>query len=175
MTGMTLAKGPAAMSTTTAPRTTALPVPSAATLWRLVLGGAAGFGIWEVFAATATHWAAGFPLQPPELVKSLFQHRLGWTISTPMAELLHGLTGLLGYPLAYFVLSRLFPQVAMPAIGWIWGVITYFIALGFFAPLAGQPFLLHEYPVLSFMSLVGHAIYGYVAAAVFEALERDAA
>jgi hypothetical protein len=159
-------------ATASLPRT--LPIPSLGTVWRLTLGGAAGFGIWEVFAATATHWAAGFPLQPPELVKSLFSHQLGWTISTPMAELLHGFTGLAGYPLAYFVLSRLFPQIAMPASGWIWGVITYFIALGFFAPLAGQPFLLHNVPVLSFMSLVGHAIYGYVAALVFEVLEREA-
>ena len=119
-------------------QTAMLPLPSLATLGRLCLGGAAGFGIWEVFAATLTAWAAGFPLQPPELVKSLFQHQLGLEITTPMAELLHGFTGIAGYPLAYFVLSRLMPRVAMPARGWIWGVITYFIALGFFAPLAGQ-------------------------------------
>lgn len=154
-------------------RPPAFSIPSARTVWHLFLGGAAGFGIWEVFAATLTAWAAGFPLQPPELVKSLFQHQLGLTISTPMAELLHGLTGLIGYPLAYLVLSRLLPAVGMPAIGWIWGVITYFIALGFFAPLAGQPFLLLNVPVLSFMSLIGHAIYGYVAALVFEVLERN--
>jgi hypothetical protein len=159
------------MSAGTSP---SIAIPSAGTIWHLTLGGAAGFGIWEVFAATATAWAAGFPLQPPELVKSLFQHQLGLTISTPFAELLHGFTGLLGYPLAYFMLSRAFPRVGMPAMGWIWGVATYFIALGFFAPLAGQAFLLHNYPVLSIMSLIGHAIYGYVAALVFEALERQA-
>jgi hypothetical protein len=151
-----------------------LAIPSAGTVWRLVLGGAAGLGIWEVFSRTLTHWAAGFPLQPPELVKSLFEHQLGLAISTPMAELLHGFTGLVGYPIAYFVLSRFLPMIGMPAIGWIWGVITYFIALGFFAPLAGQPFLLHSFPVLSIMSLIGHAIYGYVAAEVFEVLERRA-
>lgn len=154
--------------------TPSLALPSMRTIWHLFLGGAAGLGIWEVFATTLTAWAAGFPLEPPELVKSLFQHQLGLTISRPLAELLHGFTGLIGYPVAYFVLSRLLPQISMPAIGWIWGVITYFIALGFFAPLAGQPFLLLNYPVLSFMSLVGHAIYGYVAALVFEALEREA-
>ncbi len=159
---------------TLAQRETTIAIPTAGTLWRLTLGGAAGLGIWEVFSRTLTHWAAGFPLQPPELVKSLFDHQLGLTVSTPMAELLHGFTGLIGYPLAYFALSRLLPRIGMPAIGWFWGVITYFIALGFFAPLAGQPFLLHTYPVLSFMSLVGHAIYGWVAAEVFETLERRA-
>jgi hypothetical protein len=151
----------------------AFAIPSAGTIWRLILGGAAGFGVWEVFAATLTAWAAGFPLEPPELVKSLFQHQLGLTIATPMAELLHGFTGLVGYPLAYFGFARL-SGLRMPLVGWVWGVITYFIALGFFAPLAGQPFLLHNYPVLSLMSLIGHAIYGYVAAVVFEALERRA-
>lgn len=150
----------------------AFALPTARTIWHLFLGGAAGFGIWEVFAATFTAWAAGFPLQPPELVKSLFEHQLGLTISNPVAELLHGLTGLIGYPVAYLLLSRLLPQIGMPAIGWIWGVITYFIALGLFAPLAGQPFLLHNLPVLSMMSLIGHAIYGYVAALVFETFER---
>lgn len=155
-------------------RAFALPIPSTRAIWHLFLGGAAGLGIWEVFAATLTAWAAGFPLEPPELVRSLFQHQLGLSVSRPLAELIHGLTGLIGYPLGYFVLSRLFPRIGMPAMGWIWGIITYFIALGFFAPLAGQPFLLNNYPVLSFMSLVGHAIYGYVAAAVFETLERKA-
>jgi hypothetical protein len=150
-------------------------IPSARTLWHLFLGGAAGFGFWEFFASSFTHWAAGFPLQPPELVKSLLNHQLGLTISDPAAALLHGLTGLLFYPIGYFVLSRLFPQLGVTAAGWIWGVITYFIALGFFAPLAGQPLLLHPYPVLSLMSLIGHAIYGYLAALVFETLEKAAA
>jgi hypothetical protein len=148
-------------------------IPSARTLWALFLGGAAGLGFWEFFAATFTHWAAGFPLQPPELVKSLFQHQLGLTVSDPMAALLHGLTGLIFYPIGYYVVSRALPFIGMPTIGWIWGVITYFIALGFFAPLAGQPFLLLNVPVLSLMSLIGHAIYGYLAAVVFERFERE--
>jgi hypothetical protein len=59
--------------------------------------------------------------------------------------------------------------------GWIWGVITWFIALGFFAPLAGQNFLLYDLPVLSFMSLVGHAIYGWVAVIVFHRLQGTSA
>jgi hypothetical protein len=150
------------------------PLLNPGTLWRLFLGGAAGLGFWEFFAATATHWAAGFPLQPPELIKSLFEHRFGLTVSAPMAELLHGLTGLIFYPIGYFLLSRMFPKLGVTVAGWIWGVITYFIALGFFAPLAGQTFLLLDVPVLSFMSLVGHAIYGYIAAIVFEQFEKAA-
>ncbi len=79
---------------------------------------------------------------------------------------MHYLIGILFYPLAYLALTRYVRSFGMPTDGSIWGVTTYFIALGFFAPLAGQTFLLLDVPRLSFMSLVGPAIYGYVAAYV---------
>ncbi|WP_342360942.1 hypothetical protein [Terrarubrum flagellatum] len=156
------------MTAIAAPRADA--APDFRTLILLAVGGCAGLGFWEMWAATATSWAAGFPLQPPELIKSLFSHQLGLTLSTEQAVLLHALTGIVGYPVGYFVLSRYIWSFGWPADGWIWGVITYFIALGFFAPLAGQYFLLRDVPVLSFMSLVGHAIYGWLAAWTFERL-----
>ncbi|WP_157089638.1 DUF6789 family protein [Bosea sp. WAO] len=149
-------------------------LPSARTLTNLTLGGFAGLGFWELFSAVPTAWLAEFPLEPPELVKSLFAHQLGLTLSTPAAKLLHFVTGFLLYPLGYWVLTRRVKSFGMPADGWIWGVITYFIALAFFAPLAGQHFLLNDVPRLSLMSLLGHAIYGYVAARVFEELETRA-
>jgi hypothetical protein len=50
-----------------------------------------------------------------------------------------------------------------------WGSFTWFNALGIMAPLAGLPFLLLEWGGgLSFMSYVGHIIYGFTAAYVFE-------
>ncbi len=146
-------------------------VPSLRTIVNLAIGGFAGLGFWEAFSAVPTAWAAGFPLEPPELVRSLFSHQLGLTISLTTAKLLHYLTGFLFYPIGYWIVTRWIRSFGMPADGWIWGIITYFIALGFFAPLAGQQFLLRDVPVLSFMSLIGHAAYGYVAAIVFERLE----
>lgn len=148
-----------------------LAIPTSKTVINLMLGGCAALGFWELFSAVPTAWFAEYPLEPPELVRSLFKHQLGLEIGTPTAKLLHYLTGILFYPLAYFILTRHVRSFGMPADGWIWGVITYFIALGFFAPLAGQTFLLLDVPRLSFMSLVGHAIYGYIAAYVFEQLE----
>lgn len=149
-------------------------LPSTRTVTNLALGGFAGLGFWELFSAVPTAWLAEFPLEPPELVKSLFAHQLGLTLSTPSAKLLHFVTGFLFYPLGYWLLTRRVKSFGMPADGWIWGVITYFIALAFFAPLAGQHFLLNDVPRLSLMSLLGHAIYGYVAARVFEELETRA-
>ncbi len=53
-----------------------------------------------------------------------------------------------------------------------WGNFTWFFALGLMAPIAGLSFyLLGEGGELSYMSLVGHVIYGYLAALVFEKLE----
>jgi hypothetical protein len=50
-----------------------------------------------------------------------------------------------------------------------WGSFTWFNALGLMAPLAGLPFLLLDWGGgLSFMSYVGHVIFGFVAALVFE-------
>jgi len=52
------------------------------------------------------------------------------------------------------------------------GSFTWFNALGIFAPVAGLPFLLMEWGGgLSFMSWVGHILFGFVAAYVFERLE----
>jgi hypothetical protein len=144
------------------------------TIRNLAIGGFAGLGLWEVFSAVPTFLVAGIALEPPELVRSLFHHQLALDLPLVWAKALHYLTGIIGYPLGYFILSRAIKSFGWPADGWIWGVITYFIALGFFAPLAGQPFLLHSYPALSFMSLVGHALYGWLAAWVFERLERQA-
>jgi hypothetical protein len=50
-----------------------------------------------------------------------------------------------------------------------WGSFTWFNALGIMAPAAGLPFLLIDWGGgLSFMSYVGHVIYGFVAAIAFE-------
>lgn len=57
----------------------------------------------------------------------------------------------------------------------VWGTFTWLNALGIFAPIAGLTFyLLGEGGQLSFMSFVGHVIYGAVAAWIFEAREEKA-
>ena len=118
---------------TTATMTRSFALPSTRTVINRALGGFAGLGFWELFSAVPTAWFAEFPLEPPELVKALFYHQLGLTISTPTAKLLHFVTGFLFYPLGYWILTRRVKSFGMPADGWIWGVITYFIALAFFA------------------------------------------
>ena len=53
-------------------------------------------------------------------------------------------------------------EIALLADCLSWGSFTWFNALGVMAPLAGLPFLLMEWGgALSFMSYVGHIIYGF--------------
>jgi hypothetical protein len=153
-------------------RPAARAIPTPRNLWHLVLGGFAATGFYEVWANWPTALFAGYPLEPPALIKSLFAHRLGVAVPDVWAKALHYVTGFAFYPLGYWIQTRGVRSFGTAADGWIWGVITYFIALGFFAPLAGFPFLLiGDNERLSLMSLIGHAIYGYVLAVVFEALE----
>ncbi len=139
--------------------------------WFLFLGGCAGLGIWEAFSNVPTAIVAGFPLQPSDLVKGVAQALLGLEISETLAKLVHYATATIFYPICYLILTRGIRNFGMPANGLIWGVLTWFLALGILAPIAGQRFLLLDIPALTLMSLIGHVLYGYIAATVFEALE----
>lgn len=135
----------------------------------LMIGGLAGFALWEAWAAIPTPLVAGGPLEPPALIKALFMAQLGFEPPHVVAVLLHFLTGVLFYPLGYFLITRNIGSLGRPLDGWLWGAFTTFIALGVFAPLAGLPFMLLAWGgQLTLMSTIGHAIYGALAAHVFE-------
>ena len=200
-----------------------LRVPSVATIGRLALGGLAGLMIWEAWARLLTPLVLGGPLEPAGLVISLVGRWTGLALDRLPAEAIHYVIGIVGYPAAYWIISRLLPRwslvldlgvwaiftgfLLVSAIGggidmsllafWVvvsvvtatrafnpsglladclsWGSFTWFNALGIMAPLAGLPFLLVAWGGgLSFMSYVGHVIYGFAAALVFEVLERRA-
>ena len=195
-------------------------VPSLRTAANLFIGGYVALMAWEIWARVLTPWIIGGPLEPPGLVISLVQAWTGHELSLPTATAAHFIVGIVGYPIAYYVVSRFLPrwEAILTAGVWIaftlflagmavkgsltgamaafwgvvtavsavrflplpprfiaclaWGSFTWFNALGIFAPLAGLPFLLIEWGGdLSFMSYVGHVIFGFVAAWVFEMLE----
>ena len=200
-----------------------LPIPSAATLGRLFVGGFAGLMVWEAWARLLTPLVLGGPLEPAELVISLVRTWTGYELARLPAEAAHYVIGIAGYPIVYFAVSRLlkrwgllldlavwavFTAFVLKALAqgaadgsmlafwcvvalvtatrainpnprlanWIsWGSFTWFNALGIMAPLAGLPFLLMDWGGgLSFMSYVGHVIYGLVAAMTFELAEARA-
>jgi hypothetical protein len=193
------------------------PLPSLGAVGQLFAGGFAGLMIWEVWARFITVIVLGGPLEPAGLVTSLVQHWTGYQMPRLAAEGAHYVIGIVGYPVAYFVISRSFrgwastldggvwaiftifaaysllhgAETTFMGVFWLvvtavtatsfinrnalvadclsWGSFTWFNALGIMAPLAGLPFLLMEWGgALSFMSYLGHIIYGFTAAYVFE-------
>jgi len=138
----------------------------ARTLVNLCIGGAAGLLAWELFARLLTPQVIGGPLEPASLIISLFENLFAFNPGRPAAEALHYVTGIAGYPLAYWILTRMARSLGPTLDGLLWGVATWVIALGLFASLAGLPFMLGFIP-LSWMSLVGHMLYAMVAVSVF--------
>ena len=199
-------------------------LPSAATLKHLFTAGYIALMAWEIWSRTITDWVVGGPLEPPALVVSLVEHWTGYELRFSVATFLHYVVGIVGYPLAYYYISRglrnwsLILDVLVLGIftlflGWriakygfepgnalfwlvvalftasrfinpsalwrdslSWGSFTWYNALGIMAPLAGLPFLLLDAaPLLSFMSWVGHILFGFLVAFVFEKLEAKSA
>lgn len=195
-------------------------IPDALTLGHLAAGGVAGLLLWEVFARVVTKAVLGYPLEPAGLIDAIFQHQLGLSVNVWVREALHYAVGIIGYPLAFFIVSRLIPRwsavldalvfatfslavgahmagngLSLGLVGfWIavtlliasrfinpnvglrdaisWGTFTWLNALGIMAPIGGLSFyLLGEGGDLSFMSFVGHVVYGAVAVLVFNRLQ----
>jgi len=198
-------------------------IPSRKTILHLCAGGYIALMAWEIWARTITVWVLGNPLEPPGLVISLVQFWTHYELSLATATFIHYCLGIIGYPVLYYIVSRIYKQwgLLLDAIVWAlfsaflifsyahdqltsfagffwlfvtvvtatrffnpssfianclsWGSFTWFNALGIFAPLAGLPFLLMAWGGgLSFMSYVGHVLFGFVAAYVFEKLEGNA-
>lgn len=150
-------------TTLTSPR---LPALTAGTLVTAVIAGVAADLAWEVWARLITPLWVGGPLEPAALVQSVFGLE-----SRAVAELIHGIVGVLFYPLGYLYIARPIARVVTPflpwwAVGLGFGVGLWVFALFVMAHLiAGLPAFLGFIP-LAWASLVGHMIFGVVCAAV---------
>lgn len=143
-----------------------LPTPTTATLVTAVMAGIAADVAWEVWARLITPLWVGGPLEPAALVQSVFGLE-----SRVLAELVHGVVGVVFYPLGYLYIARPIARVVTPFLPW------WVVGLGFGAGLwvfalfvmahliAGLPAFLGFIP-LAWASLVGHLIFGVVCAAV---------
>jgi hypothetical protein len=142
-------------------------LPSRGKLAWLAVGGFIGLVAWELFANLVTPIFVGGPLEPPALITSLIQHWTGIVVPWPLAVAIHYATGILLYPLGYWFLSRWLVTFGTIVDGVLWGVITWILALGVFASLAGLPFMLGWIP-LTWFSLIGHVIYALLAVVIAE-------
>jgi hypothetical protein len=133
-------------------------LPSMPDIAKLFAGGLIGLLIWEVWARVLTKALLGYPLEPAGLLDALFQHNFGLTIPWLLREALHYAVGVVGYPVAYYVISRGLRRwgVVLDAVVWItftagvlyylatgrgmgfhlvfWGIVTAFIATRFINP-----------------------------------------
>ena len=208
------------MSNPSMPMTNSPLIPSTKTLFNLAVGGLVGLLIWEIFARVLTKALLGYPLEPAGLIDAILNHQFGISINVWLREALHYAVGILGYPIAFYIIARLVPRwslvldgivlatftagvavylsrngVSLGLVGfWLavvaliasrfinpddglrnaisWGTFSWLNALGIMAPIGGLSFyLLGEGGSLSFMSFVGHVIYGAVAVLVFYRLE----
>lgn len=82
------------------------PLPRVKEFIHLFAGGLAGLVAWELWARYATPPIAGFPLEPPELVRTLIQYQTGIEIPLTLATALHWIVGIAGYPIVYWFVSR---------------------------------------------------------------------
>ncbi|MBD1546946.1 hypothetical protein HK439_11785 [Labrenzia aggregata] len=131
-----------------------------------VLAGIAADLTWEIWARGITPFWVGGPLEPAALVQSVFGLKNHF-----LAELIHGVVGVLFYPLGYLFIARPIARVVTPFLPW-WivglgfGVGLWIFALYIMAHLfAGLPPFL-GFITLAWASLVGHLLFGLVTAAV---------
>ncbi len=89
--------------TSSAPR---LAIPSVTTIINLMIGGAIGLAVWEVWARVFTKTVLGYPLEPAGLIDAIANHQFGLMIPYLLREVLHYAVGIIGYPVIYYVISR---------------------------------------------------------------------
>ncbi len=142
------------------------PVFSLSILTTALLAGAAADVTWEVWARMITPLWVGGPLQPAALVQSVFGFR-----DLFLAELIHGVVGVVFYPLGYLFIARPIARVVTPFLPW-WivglgfGIGLWVFALYVMAHLfAGLPPFL-GFIKLTWASLIGHLLFGLVTASV---------
>ena len=146
----------------------ALPPLTAGTLVTALLAGLAADITWEVWARVITPQLPGVggALQPAALVQSVF----GFD-NLALAELIHAIVGIVFYPLGYLYIARPLARLVVPGLPW-WavglgfGVGLWVFALYVMAHLfGGQPPFLGFIP-LTWASLAGHLLFGFIVAAV---------
>lgn len=150
------------------------PPLSTATLTMAVLAGIGADLTWEVWARLITPLIVGGPLEPAALVQSVFG-----LASRFAGELIHALVGIVFYPLGYLYIARPIARTIVPFLPWWIVAIGFGIGLWIFALyvmahlIAGLPPFLGFIP-LTWVSLVGHIIFGVVVALVVRIKEANA-
>ncbi len=146
------------------------PPPDRTVLIALALSGVAASIAFDVFGQLLSP-AAGFVELAPVGLAELVIAKLFGVSTTGGAFALHFLTGLLFYPVGYLFAARPVARAFAPRTPWwvvgtIYGAITWLWAVYVMAHLvAGLP-PFFGFSEFAWVALVGHVLFGWVAAAV---------
>lgn len=146
----------------------------------LPVAGALATIIFDLFGQGLSPLAGFAKLAPIPLANATLNTVFGGA-PKGAGDVLHILTGLIAYPLGYFLIARPIAAKILPGLHWsavaaAYGAGLWIFALYFVAHLvAGNaPFL--GFSGITWVALWGHVIYGLVAAAIIErTLPRQAA
>lgn len=114
-------------------------------------------------------------LAPVPLATQTIQVLTGFR-SPELGYLLHVITGLIFYPLGWYLIARPIQQKLVPALPWIatalaYGVMLWVFALYIMAHLvAGNPPFL-GFTEITWVALIGHVLFAVVAAWIMETRE----
>lgn len=162
------------------------PALSGAAVLTVLLGGMAAEIVWEIWARVITPLWVGGPLEPAALIQSVFglndrslPELMPFAVSLGLsardvAEILHLIVGLIGYPIGYIFIARPLAGAILPGLPWwvvslLYGVVLWVFALYVMAHLAAglPPFL--GFIQLTWASLVGHLLFALALGAVVRA------
>ncbi|MEL6409068.1 MAG: hypothetical protein AAGK67_02705 [Pseudomonadota bacterium] len=153
-----------------------LPAISVSTLMLILFSGALGTMAFDIFGKVISPLAGFGGLSPVGLARG-FLGAVGLPKSAAYGNLMHlFLVGMIAYPVGWLFIARPLFEKFMPALPWIIGATVYGIGLWVFAiggitVIAGMKSFL-GFTTITWVSLVGHIIFGIVAAATVVYLEK---
>ena len=142
------------------------------TLWTLLTAGAFATIAFDLFGQGLSPLAGFAKLAPVGLAQATLTTVFG-SVPKGAADTMHILTGLILYPLGYFLIARPLAARLTPWLHWslvsvAYGVGLWIFALYFVAHLiAGNPPFL-GFTGITWVALWGHILFAVVAAAVIE-------
>lgn len=163
------------MTETSALRVQGTPLFPPLTVRTLITALIAGFAAditWEVWARGITPFIIGGPLEPAALVQSVFGLE-----SKLVGEIIHLAVGFIAYPLGYLFVARPLQRAILPQLPWWLTALGFGVGLWIFALyvmahlIAGLPPFLGFIP-LTWVSLIGHLLFGLIVGLVVVVRER---
>jgi len=140
------------------------------TILMMLIGGAIALAAFDAFGQIYSP-EAGYPALAPVPLATQSLGVLFGEEFKQYGQYAHYAMGILGYPLGYVLLARPLSRMIAPNLHWwvtgiVFGVVIWAFALYVMAHLvSGEPPFLGFTP-LTWVSLVGHIVYGLVLAAV---------